>query len=185
MRHNKQRHKLGVTSSHRSAMLSNLCSSLIEHGRIKTTLAKAKALRPFAEKIITLAKKADASDTSDQKLHYRRLAIARIRNKGVVKKLFDETAAEFKDRPGGYTRIYKTGQRRGDAAETAIIELVLESDEGYGKKNKNSAKKAVAVSDSKSEAQEASTSSEENLVESPEVESPEVKVDEDAAEDSK
>ena len=86
MRHNKQRHKLGVTSSHRSAMLSNLCSSLIEHGRIKTTLAKAKALRPFAEKIITLAKKADASDTSDQKLHYRRLAIARIRNKGVVKK---------------------------------------------------------------------------------------------------
>lgn len=144
MRHNKQRHKLGVTSSHRSALLSNLCSSLIEHGRIKTTLAKAKALRPYAEKVITLAKKADASDKSEQKLHYRRLAIAKIRNKIAVRKLFDETVSEFTSRQGGYTRIYKIGQRRGDASEIAIIELVPASDEGYGKKKKKATPKKEA-----------------------------------------
>jgi large subunit ribosomal protein L17 len=126
-------------------MLSNMCSSLIEHGRIKTTLAKAKALRPFAEKIVTLAKKAEASETGEQKLHYRRQAIARIRNKEAVKKLFDERVTEFTNRQGGYTRIYKIGQRRGDAAEVAIIELIDAADEGYSKKKKKPASKKEAV----------------------------------------
>lgn len=145
MRHKNHRHTLGLSSSHRSAMLSNMCSSLIEHGRIKTTLAKAKALRPFAEKIVTLAKKAEVSDTGEQKLHYRRQAIARIRNKDAVKKLFDEKVSEFTNRQGGYTRIYKIGQRRGDAAEVAIIELINASDEGYSKKKKKPASKKEAV----------------------------------------
>lgn len=142
-------------------MLGNLSVALITHGRIKTTLTKAKALRPFIEKVITLAKKADAANDSARKLHFRRLAIARVRDKQAVAKLFDELAGEFTERNGGYTRIYKLGQRIGDAAEVGMIELIDGNDEGYSKKPaKKASKKAVAdkvVEEEAPAAEEAST----------------------------
>ena len=118
MRHRVQKHSLGVSKSHRASLMGNLCSQLIIHGRIKTTQAKAKALRPFAEKVFTMAKKAAGAEAKDS-LHLRRQAISRIRNVDAVHKLFDEVAKEFADRNGGYTRIYKLGNRVGDAAEMA------------------------------------------------------------------
>ena len=125
-------------------MMGNLAVALITHGRIQTTLTKAKALRPFIEKIITFAKKAEAANDTARKLHYRRLAISRVRDKKAVAKLFDERASEFTERNGGYTRIYKVGQRLGDAAEMALIELIDGNDEGYSKKPaKKAAKKAT------------------------------------------
>jgi len=133
MRHSKKRHKLGVSGPHRLALLANLSIALITHGRIKTTLAKAKALRPFIEKIITMAKKAKVSNEAERKLHFRRLAISRLNNPAAVAKLFDDRVSEFMERPGGYTRIYKLGQRIGDAAEMALIELIDGNDEGYTK----------------------------------------------------
>jgi large subunit ribosomal protein L17 len=121
--------------------MANMCCALIENGRIRTTLAKAKALRPSIEKIITLAKKAHLSEDPAKKVHYRRLAIARLRNKKSVQKLFDELAEDFVNRTGGYTRIYKLAiPRLGDAADMAIVEFVKASDKGYGKR-KGSGKK--------------------------------------------
>jgi len=143
MRHSNRKHKLGVSGPHRSAMMGNLAVALITHGRIETTLAKARALRPFIEKIITLAKKAEKANDAARKLHYRRLAIARVRDKQAVAQLFDERVSEFVERTGGYTRIYKVGQRIGDAAEMALIELIDGNDEGYGKSKKKAAKKAT------------------------------------------
>ena len=141
MRHSKHKHLLGVKSAHRLSLMANMCCALIENGRIRTTLAKAKALRPSIEKIITLAKKAHLSEDPAKKVHYRRLAIARIRNKKSVQKLFDELAEDFVNRTGGYTRIYKLAiPRLGDAADMAIIEFVKASDKGYGKR-KGSGKK--------------------------------------------
>lgn len=141
MRHSKHKHLLGVKSAHRLSLMANMCSALIENGRIRTTLAKAKALRPSIEKIITLAKKAHLSEDAAKKVHYRRLAIARLRNKKSVQKLFDELAEDFVNRTGGYTRIYKLAiPRLGDAADMAIIEFVKASDKGYGKR-KGSGKK--------------------------------------------
>ena len=116
MRHGKSGRKLGRTSSHREAMFRNMVTSLFEHERIVTTEHKAKELRPIAEKMITLAKRGD--------LHARRQALDYIRSKAVVAKLFDEIQSQFADRNGGYTRIVRTGHRRGDAAPMAIIELV-------------------------------------------------------------
>ena len=107
MRHSKRRHVLGVSGPHRAAMMGNLSVALITHGRIETTLAKAKALRPFIEKVITLAKKAEQANDAARKLHFRRLAIARVRDKKAVAQLFDERASEFANRAGGYTLIYK------------------------------------------------------------------------------
>lgn len=133
MRHNKHRHILGVKKEHRAALMANLASSLIIHGRIETTLAKAKALRPFVEKIITLAKKAKTSENRAAAVHYRRQAISKIRNKDAVSVLFNEKVDAFLERKGGYTRIYKLGHRIGDAAEIAIIELIAAEDEGYSK----------------------------------------------------
>lgn len=156
MRHSKRRHKLGVSGPHRSAMMGNLAVALITHGRIETTLAKAKALRPFIEKVITLAKKAEKANDAARKLHFRRLAISRVRDKAAVAKLFDERAGEFVDRSGGYTRIYKLGQRVGDAAEMALIELIDASDEGYGKPKKKAAKKAAKTAVKKAAEEEAS-----------------------------
>ncbi|QXD23802.1 50S ribosomal protein L17 [Opitutia bacterium ISCC 51] len=135
MRHLKHRHELGVKKAHRPALMANLALALIKEGRIKTTLAKAKALRPFIEKIITLAKNGTLAD--------RRLAASRLRNKEAVQLLFNEKVEEFKDRQGGYTRIYKIGTRVGDAAEMALIELIPAADEGYGKKRKKKAKKTA------------------------------------------
>ena len=136
MRHSKRRHILGVSGPHRSAMMGNLSVAIITHGRIETTLSKAKALRPFIEKVITLAKKAEQANDAARKLHFRRLAISRVRDKKAVAKLFDELVSEFMDRSGGYTRIYKLGQRVGDAAEMALIEFIDASDEGYEKSRK-------------------------------------------------
>jgi len=134
-------------------MMGNLAVALITHGRIQTTLTKAKALRPFIEKVITLAKKAEAANDAARKLHFRRLAISRVRDKQAVAKLFDELVTEFTARSGGYTRIYKIGQRVGDAAEVALIELIDGNDEGYSKKPaKKAAKKATKKAAKKEEA---------------------------------
>ena len=145
MRHNKRKHKLGVSGPHRAAMMGNLMTALITHGRIETTISKTRALRPVIEKIITLAKKAEKANDAARKLHYRRLAISRVRDKKAVAKLFDERVSEFTDRNGGYTRIYKLGQRIGDAAEMALIEFVDGNDEGYSKKPKKKVAKKKAV----------------------------------------
>jgi large subunit ribosomal protein L17 len=144
MRHRKHNHLLGVKTAHRISLLANLSCSLIENGRITTTLAKARALRPTIEKVITLAKKAHIATDAAQKVHYRRLAIARIRNKKAVKKLFDELVEQFASRNGGYTRIYKLAMPRlGDAADMAIIEFVEEAPKKKAKKKKTSTKKPV------------------------------------------
>lgn len=116
MRHRKNGRKLNRTASHRRAMLRNMATSLFLHERIETTTAKAKELRPYAERLITLAKRGD--------LHARRLAAAKVRDRAVVGKLFDELGPRYQDRPGGYTRILKLGARKGDAADMALIELV-------------------------------------------------------------
>jgi large subunit ribosomal protein L17 len=120
VRHARAGKKLGRDSAHRKALYSNLAGALIEHGRIKTTVTKAKAVKPLAEQMITLGRRGD--------LHARRQATAFLRSRDVVHKLFDEVAPLFKDRPGGYTRIVKIGPRPGDAAEMAYLELV---DEAY------------------------------------------------------
>jgi large subunit ribosomal protein L17 len=142
MRHNKHHASLGVTREHRKAMLSNMGASLIKAGRIETTLTKAKALRPFIEKVITKAKNAATAKVKADALHLRRMALKDIRDEGAVTLLFNEKAAQFANRSGGYTRIYKLGpQRIGDAAEMAIIEFVAADDQGY-KKPKKAAKKS-------------------------------------------
>jgi large subunit ribosomal protein L17 len=141
MRHNKHHASLGVTREHRRAMLSNLAASLIEHGRIQTTLTKARALRPFVEKVITKAKQAAARSENKDRIHLRRLALADVRNEDAVTKLFNETYKEFANRNGGYTRIYKLGARQSDAAELALIEFVKADDPGY-KKSKGGRKSA-------------------------------------------
>jgi large subunit ribosomal protein L17 len=116
MRHARSGKKLGRDSAHRKALYSNLAGALIEHGRIQTTEAKAKAVKPFAEKLITLGKRGD--------LHARRQALAALRSNDVVHQLFADVAPRFSDRPGGYTRIVRIGPRQGDAAEMVYLELV-------------------------------------------------------------
>jgi len=145
MRHRVAHRKLGRKTEHRLALLRNLCTSLITHERLITTLPKAKELRPFAERVITLGKRALAADAPEAALHKRRLAAAYFfsgntnrvpdggykrphapRTAGVaaLEKLFDDIAARYSERPGGYTRILKLGARRGDGAEMALIELI-------------------------------------------------------------
>ncbi|MFC4168116.1 50S ribosomal protein L17 [Teichococcus aestuarii] len=116
MRHGVAGRKLGVTSTHRIAMLRNMATSLLKHEQITTTLPKAKELRPYVERIITLGKRGD--------LHARRQAYAQIMDKKVVDKLFTTIAERYKARQGGYTRVLKAGIRYGDAADMAVIELV-------------------------------------------------------------
>ncbi len=116
MRHRNKGRTLSRTASHKKATLRNMATSLFLHERIETTMAKAKELRPFAERLITLAKRGD--------LHARRLAGRLIADRQVLGKLFDDIGPRFTERPGGYTRILKLGNRRGDAAEMALIELV-------------------------------------------------------------
>jgi large subunit ribosomal protein L17 len=118
MRHRRKGRKLGRDASHRKALFSNMAGSLFEHGRIRTTEAKAKELRPIAEKLITLARK-DPGDVAAQ-----RQAVAYLRSKDSVHRLFHEVAPRFTERSGGYTRIVKLGPRLGDAAPMAYIELV-------------------------------------------------------------
>lgn len=142
MRHNNKINKLSRTSSHRKALVSNLSIALIEHKRIKTTLAKAKVLRRQIEPLITRAK----NDT----VHNRRMVFRNLQNKYAVTEMFEVIAEKVGDRPGGYTRIFKTGFRHGDGAEMAIIELVdfneeynnsSSSGEGSKKKTRRSRKK--------------------------------------------
>ena len=116
MRHQKKTIRLGRTAEHRKALLANQVCSLIEYQRIKTTLAKAKAVRPLAEKMVTLGKRGS--------IHARRTALATLRQKNAVKKLFDDIAPRSTDRNGGYTRIVKLGQRKSDSAPMAFIEWV-------------------------------------------------------------
>ena len=118
MRHARSGKKLGRDSAHRKALYANLAGALIEHGRIKTTEAKAKAVKPLAEQMITLGRRGD--------LHARRQATAFLRSRDVVHRLFADVAPLFKDRPGGYTRIVRIGPRPGDAAEMVYLELVDE-----------------------------------------------------------
>jgi large subunit ribosomal protein L17 len=117
MRHQKTRHKLSRDSAHRKALLANLCKEIIQHERIKTSEAKAKAVKPEVEKLITLAKRGD--------LHARRQALSALgQDRFVVHKLFEEVAPRYTDRPGGYTRIVKLGPRRSDSTEMVFLELV-------------------------------------------------------------
>lgn len=164
MRHGDKINNLGRTSSHRKALLSNLACALIENKRIFTTLAKAKALRVYVEPIITRSK--------DDTTHSRRMAFADLKNKEAVSTLFKDVAVKVADRKGGYTRIIKTGNRQGDAAEMAMIELVdfnelYTSGKGAAKTEKakttrrGRAKKATA----KGAKNEAGNSSEENSAE--------------------
>jgi large subunit ribosomal protein L17 len=125
MRHRVGQRKLGRVTEHRIAMLRNQAEALIQHEHIETTLPKAKELRPFVERIITLAKRGlAAGDAKAGTLHARRLVLRDIQNRDVVGKLFDTIAPRFAARPGGYTRILRVGYRRGDSAEVAQIELV-------------------------------------------------------------
>ena len=116
MRHHKSGRKLGRDASHRKALYANLTSALIEHGRIKTTVAKAKEVRPVAEQMITLGRRGG--------VHARREALKFLRSQDVVHKLFSEVGPRFADRPGGYSRIVRIGPRQGDAAEMVYLELV-------------------------------------------------------------
>ncbi|HYF37991.1 MAG TPA: 50S ribosomal protein L17 [Prosthecobacter sp.] len=160
MKHGRKVPKLQRDASHRKALLANLVCSLVEHRRIRTTLAKAKAVRPLAEKMVTLGKRGD--------LHARRQAVAALRHKDIVKKLFEEIAVASQDRKGGYTRITKLGQRRSDSAPMAFIEWVdayvpaapkaeeaeatpaaeeAPAAEGAAPKKKRAAKKAAAATE--------------------------------------
>lgn len=121
MRHNKKFNHLGRTSSHRKAMLANMASSLILHKRIKTTVAKAKALRIYVEPLITKTKNLT---TVEEKTHAQRVVFSYLQDKYAVKELFTEVGEKVANRPGGYTRILKLGNRLGDAAEICYIELV-------------------------------------------------------------
>ena len=116
MRHQRAGKKLGRDSAHRKALYANLACSLIEHGRIKTTEAKAKAVKPFAEQMISLGKRGD--------LHARRQALSHLRSQEIVHRLFADVGPRFAERPGGYSRIVKLGPRQGDAADMVYLELV-------------------------------------------------------------
>jgi large subunit ribosomal protein L17 len=136
MRHRVAYRKLGRITPHRTALLRNLATALFERERIQTTLMKAKELRPYAEKLITLAKR-------DDRLHARRQVARDIQDPEVLRKLFDTLGARYSTRPGGYTRILRLGTRRGDGAEMAVVEL-LGSEYQPGKKDEKG-KKAAAT----------------------------------------
>ncbi|MDP2775789.1 MAG: 50S ribosomal protein L17 [Nocardioides sp.] len=160
--------RLGGSPAHQRLILANLATQLFEHGRITTTEAKARALRPHAEKLITKAKKGD--------LHNRRMVLKTIRDKGVVHTLFTEIAPTFSERPGGYTRITKIGPRKGDNAPMAVIELVTEAYTPSAPKTKKAApaKKAAPVEEAPVE--ETETVSDEAPTELAEEASPEESV---------
>ena len=145
MRHNVAHRKLGRVTPHRIALLRNLATALFERERIRTTLPKAKELRPFAETLITLAKR------DSDRLHARRQAARHIQDPKVVQKLFDTIGARFATRPGGYTRILRLGPRHGDGAEMAYLELVGYEYKPEGKADK-AARKEAAAKDEKKEA---------------------------------
>ena len=153
MRHGKKFNHLSRTSSHRKAMLSNMACSLIQHKRINTTVAKAKALRKFVEPIITKSKLDNT--------HNRRLVFSSLKDKYAVAELFREVAPKVADRPGGYTRIIKLGNRLGDAADMAMIELV-DFNEVYSLDEKSSKKKSTRRAGKKSKETESATAAEDS-----------------------
>nr|WP_289620694.1 50S ribosomal protein L17 [Bacteroides intestinalis] len=159
MRHNKKFNHLGRTASHRNAMLSNMACSLIKHKRITTTVAKAKALKKFVEPLITKSK----DDTTNS----RRVVFSNLQDKQVVTELFKEISVKIADRPGGYTRIIKTGHRLGDNAEMCFIELV---DYNENMAKEKVAKKATRTRRSKKTATEAAAPAETPVAEAPAVE---------------
>ena len=169
MRHNKKFNHLGRTASHRNAMLSNMACSLIKHKRITTTVAKAKALKKFVEPLITKSK----DDTTNS----RRVVFSNLQDKQVVTQLFKEISVKIADRPGGYTRIIKTGHRLGDNAEMCFIELV---DYNENMAKEKVAKKATRTRRSKKAATEAAAPAEAPVAEAPAVE--EAKAEEAKAE---
>ncbi len=130
MRHGMAHRKLNRTHEHRKAMFANMSCALIKHEQITTTLPKAKALRPIVEKLVTLAKKADKDE--GRALHLRRLAVSRIRDKDMAKKLFDTLGPRYAERDGGYIRIMKAGFRYGDNAPLAVIEFVDRDEDAKG-----------------------------------------------------
>jgi large subunit ribosomal protein L17 len=137
MRHRVAHRKLGRITPHRTALMRNLATALFERERIRTTLMKAKELRPYAERLITLAKR------DDNRLHARRLVLRDIQDAKVVSKLFDSLGARFASRPGGYTRILRLGPRKGDGAEMAIVELIGSEFQPKKKEEKGKAKEAA------------------------------------------
>ena len=149
MRHNVAHRKLGRVTPHRIAMLRNMATALFERERIRTTLPKAKELRPFAEKLITLAKR------DSDRLHARRQAARHIQDPKIVQKLFDTIGARFATRPGGYTRILRLGPRHGDGAEMAYLELVGYEYKPEGKADKAGKKEAAAKDEKKAAAPKA------------------------------
>ena len=169
MRHNKTFNHLGRTASHRNAMLSNMACSLIKHKRITTTVAKAKALKKFVEPLITKSK----DDTTNS----RRVVFSNLQDKQVVTELFKEISVKIADRPGGYTRIIKTGHRLGDNAEMCFIELV---DYNENMAKEKVAKKATRTRRSKKATTEAAAPAEAPVAEAPAVE--EAKAEEAKAE---
>lgn len=124
MRHKVAGKRLGRSTDQRKMLRRNLINQLFQHERIKTTDAKARAVRAEAEKMITMAKRALAHEDKQRAVHARRLIFARLRNKDSVTKVFDELAPRYEQRPGGYTRVYKVGFRQGDAAKMVLLELV-------------------------------------------------------------
>ena len=161
MRHNKKFNHLGRTASHRSAMLSNMACSLIKHKRITTTVAKAKALKKFVEPLITKSKE----DTTNS----RRVVFSNLQDKIAVTELFKEISVKIADRPGGYTRIIKTGNRLGDNAEMCFIELV---DYNENMAKEKVAKKAIRTRRSKKSAEAAPAAVEVPATEAPKAEEP-------------
>jgi len=167
MRHQKKTVKLGLTAAHRKALLANQVCSLIEHQRIKTTLAKAKAVRPLAEKMVTLGKKGS--------LHARRTALAVLRQKDAVKKLFEDIAPRSATRNGGYTRIIKLGQRKSDSAAVAFLEWVDVAEvveettpAEKGKKRKSAKGEPVPEGDAKAERKKKKSAPNEKSKDAPE-----------------
>ncbi len=162
MRHGVHKKKLGRTSSHRAALLNSLATSLLKHKRIRTTLSKAKEARSFVEALITKAKKND--------LHARRQIMSVINDKEVVKELFNEIVPKIGERPGGYTRVVKLGNRIGDAASMAIIELVDYNDVINAKAEEHKEKKE-AKAKAKRESEEKASAEDAKIVEESEVNS--------------
>ena len=184
MRHNRTINHLGRTATHRSAMLANMASSLIIHKRIETTLAKAKALRSYVEPLLTKSK--------TDSVHSRRTVFSYLGNKDAAKELFREVSQKIADRPGGYTRILKTGTRLGDQAEMCIIELVDYNEVMTGEKETKAAKKGrsrrgsgkkAETKDEKPTAKAPKASKEEVVEETPEV-TDEVKQEENEKEET-
>ena len=179
MRHGKKGNHLGRKTAHRKAMLANMACSLIEHKRINTTVAKAKALKVFVEPLVTKSKE----DTT----HNRRIVFSKLRSKEAVSELFRDVAPKVGDRPGGYTRVIKLGSRLGDAAEMAMIELV-DYNETYGvdkpKKKKSTRRAGKKKSDeTASTAQPKEASAKETKKEAPKAEEPKAEKKDDKKEE--